>query len=195
MQFPSSINSFEQVLKLYGVTRQPEIQRKTTAVKIIHNKLVDFIRGILSNTSTLPQTELSLRRMINSNIKVLAENDAFTTKSDETAFDIKALKVAFLASYSEFEGSDNPTGSDFIKFLETQCENPQTSTRQPLPGSTPLEEQIRRHLDSLPKTSEFATRGYEYTRGVMGLSSTFMRAVFDGTFFQSDSTIMYAHPS
>ena len=177
-----NFNTFEQVIQLYRVTRDPSIQRKSTAIKTVHNKLVELIKQIVADSPSQAQTANSLAGMVKANIKPLKEANGIPRDQDTSIiFDVRGLKNTLTTTYEELKGEHNPSPGEFIKFLEDESEGTETKTRHTLIRPLTLQEQLNRDMANLPNAGNFAQVGYNYTRGVMGRSSNFMKSVLEGS--------------
>lgn len=189
----NQIGSFEQLFQLYKVTRQPDIQRQSTAIKNVHNQLTDLIKGILSSAATAAQKERTLQGLIKANIKILKDNGAFAENTNPT-FDLKALKDSLVSTYNDLEGSDNPSGAEFIKFLDDQCAGTERTRKQPTLGEARHNNTLNFLNNYVQGINSFNTVGYAYNKGQMGMSSTFMASVLRGEFTRYDDDTKYAFP-
>lgn len=185
----NSINSYKQILDLYLVTRQPSMQSTHTAIKVLHAKLTELIKAILDKPNTTKDTARQVSSMINSNKVVLIEKGAISNVT-VAAFDCGALKESFKKKYEELEDSDNPKGADFIKFLEDQCKGTEAGvTHGSVNPLMNLHQFLANQGIHIPTEGEIATRGYEYNRGHMGVSSKWMQWILEGV-----PTESYGHP-
>ena len=192
MQQDLTVNSFNQILSIYNVTRQPEVYREASGIRILHTQLVNLIKGILNN-SPLTQAERTVSSMMNAdtNYRVLAKHGAIPGTKAKISFDLKSLSLDIQRVKEE---EDVSTADEFIRMLEDKSKEMEQPTRpQILDLRYAGLQRMAAEFDE-EDPANFATRGYAHTRGRMGLSSVFLRDVLTGVFYKSDNQSVYAHP-
>lgn len=176
MQPPeNSIHSFSQVLRLYQYTRQNS--QKDPATKVLHNKLTEFIKGIIKDAPTVMQTANQLKGQLNARVKVLKENSAIA-QNDGTNFDLKALKKSLVKHYCD-KKDDQPTAEEFIQLLNEECSEVGDAV-QSAPAPLNLLEMLGSSGIHVPTALERATGNTDYNRGKFGCTSKLMRHILEG---------------
>ncbi len=178
MQAPGNpINTYNQVFKLYRYTRVQA--QKDTAIKVLNNKLIELIKGIIDNTPTVSQSANQLKSQLNAKVKSLKEQLALA-QGDNTDIDVAALKVS-LVTYYRNKNDDEPKGADFIKFLNDECDAGGEPTEFAIAAPRSMFEILaERNGIHIPTAHEMATGNYEYNRGQFGSSSSYLRYTLEG---------------
>ena len=195
MQTDYSISSYDQFLRLYSVTKRPEVQRAASGIMILHNNLIKLVKEIFKN-SPANQTERMVSGMMNTDANSKSSGAArkqIPNSGAKISFDLKNLSLAIKRVKDQ---EDISSGESFIEFLDDKSkETEQQQTRPQVVNHVDASFQRLANLMRQEDPAIFAARGYNHVRGQeKGKSEEFLEAMLTGTFHRSESDVKYHHP-